>query len=84
MSDAGLSGTGIRVPQPGTGILQNRTEMPDAGIQMPSYGKYILKEASIFLLSSYLTQPPLPQIGTGSPLTPSQREESLRGVVILV
>ncbi len=81
--NAGLSGIGIRVPQSGTGMLwywYYWTDMLDAGIPMPSYGKYILKETSIFLLSSNLPRPPLPQIGTDSSLTPTQREVRLREV----
>ncbi len=34
--NAGLSGTGIRVAQSGTGMLRYRTEMLDAGIPMPA------------------------------------------------
>ncbi len=34
--NAGLSGTGIRVTQSGTGMLRYRTEMLDAGIPMPA------------------------------------------------
>jgi hypothetical protein len=31
-----MSGTGIRVPQSGTGMLRYRTEMLDTGIPMPA------------------------------------------------